>query len=295
MSASHSSYSLATQKEATMSGFLSVPIRSTKPRDVGITHVIDKGMGIRQLEDLLDTSSDYIDILKLGWGTAYVTQNVFEKIKVCHEAKVPVCFGGTFLELAILQGRFDEYRDTAQKAGLTHVEVSNGVIDMSRHEKAKYIRELTKDFIVLSEVGSKDSEKIIPPYRWVELIESDLEAGAWKVICEARESGTVGLYFGTGEVRSGLVDEITEKIDQADLIFEAPQKTQQVWLVKKLGSEVNIGNVATSDVIALETLRLGLRADTMALFHKVAEWNARAEEHRDPEPARPKRRSPIAD
>lgn len=278
-----------------MSGFLTVPVRSTKPRDVGITHVIDKGMGIRQLEDLLDTASDYIDILKLGWGTAYVTQNVFDKIQACHTAKVPVCFGGTFLELAILQGRFDEYRETARKAGLTHVEISNGVIDMSRQEKANYIRELAKDFVVLSEVGSKDSEKIIPPYRWVELIESDLEAGAWKVICEARESGTVGLYFGTGEVRSGLVDEITEKIDQADLIFEAPQKAQQVWLVKKFGSEINVGNVATNEVIALETLRLGLRADTMPLFHDVAGWNARTEEHRDPEPARPKRRSPIAD
>jgi phosphosulfolactate synthase len=274
-----------------MSGFLSVPVRSIKPRDIGISHVIDKGLGIRQLEDLLDTASDYIDILKLGWGTAYVTQNLFDKIKLCHEAKVPVCFGGTFLELAILQGRFDEYRNTARKAGLTHVEISNGVIDMSRREKAKYIRELAKDFTVLSEVGSKDSEKIIPPYRWVELIEADLEAGAWKVICEARESGTVGLYFGTGEVRSGLIDEITEKIDPADLIFEAPQKAQQVWLVKKFGSEVSVGNVATNEVIALETLRLGLRADTMPLFHDVNGWNARTEEHRDPEPARPKRRS----
>jgi phosphosulfolactate synthase len=131
-----------------MSGFLSLPIRSARPRDVGITHVIDKGMGIRQLEDLLDTASDYIDILKLGWGTAYVTQNVFDKIRVCREAKVPVCFGGTFLELAILQNRFDEYRETARKAGLTHVEISNGVIDMSRKEKAKYIRELSKDFTV---------------------------------------------------------------------------------------------------------------------------------------------------
>lgn len=274
-----------------MPGFLSLPIRSARPRDVGITHVIDKGMGMRQLEDLLDTASDYIDILKLGWGTAYVTQNVFDKIRACHEAKVPVCFGGTFLELAILQNRFDEYRDTARKASLTHVEISNGVIDMSRQEKAKYIRELSKDFTVLSEVGSKDSEKIIPPYRWVELIESDLEAGAWKVICEARESGTVGLYFGTGEVRSGLVDEITEKINQADLIFEAPQKTQQVWLVKKFGSEVNVGNVATNEVIALETLRLGLRADTMPVFHDVAGWNAQTEVHHDPEPAQPKRRS----
>lgn len=274
-----------------MAGFLSVPVRSCKPRDVGITHVIDKGMGLHQLEDLLTTASDYIDILKLGWGTAYVTQNVFDKIRMCHDAGVPVCFGGTFLELAILQGRFDDFRETARKAGLTHVEISNGVIDMSSREKAGYIRELSKDFVVLSEVGSKDAETIIPPYRWVELIESDLEAGAWKVICEARESGTVGLYFGTGEVRSGLIDEIIAKIDHADLIFEAPQKAQQVWLVRKFGSEVNVGNVATLEVIALETLRLGLRADTMPLFHKVAEWNARAEEHRDPEPVRPKRHS----
>lgn len=278
-----------------MSGFLSLPSRSAKPRDVGITHVIDKGMGIRQLEDLLETSSDHIDILKLGWGTAYVTQNTFDKIRVCHEAKVPVCFGGTFLELAILQGRFDEYRDAVRKAKLAHVEISTGVIDMSRQEKAQYIRELAKEFTVLSEVGSKDAEKIIPPYRWVEQIEADLEAGAWKVICEARESGTVGLYFGTGEVRSGLVDEIIEKIDQADLIFEAPLKTQQVWLVKKFGTEVNVGNVATTDVIALETLRLGLRADTMPQFHNVAGWNAKTQEHSDPEPIRPKRRSPIAD
>jgi phosphosulfolactate synthase len=272
-----------------MSGFLSMPARSAKPRDIGITHVIDKGLGLRQLEDLLETASDYIDILKLGWGTAYVTQNVFAKIKMCHEAGVPVCFGGTFLELAILQGQLDAFRETAQKAGLSHVEISNGVIDMSRKEKAKYIKELARDFVVLSEVGSKDSEKIIPPYRWVELIESDLEAGAWKVICEARESGTVGLYFGTGEVRSGLIDEIVAKIDHADLIFEAPQKAQQVWLVKKFGSEVNVGNIATMEVIALETLRLGLRADTMPLFHGVAEWNARTEEHQDPGPARPKR------
>jgi phosphosulfolactate synthase len=199
-----------------------------------------------------------------------------------------VCFGGSLLELAILQGQFDAFRATARKAGMTLVEISNGIIDLSRIEKAQYIRELAKDFKVLSEVGSKDSEKIIPPYRWVELIESDLEAGAWKVICEARESGTIGLYFGTGEVRSGLVDEIVAKIDPGDLIFEAPQKTQQVWLVRKFGSDVNVGNVATQEVIPLETLRLGLRADTMPLFHNVAEWNTQ-ETHHDPEPARPKR------
>jgi phosphosulfolactate synthase len=271
-----------------MPEFLSLPERNGKPRDLGITHVIDKGMGLRQLEDLLDTASNYIDILKFGWGTAYVTQNLVDKIKLCREADVPVCFGGSLLELAILQGKFDAFRDTVRQAGLTHVEISTGIIDLSRREKAHYIKELAKDFIVLSEVGSKDSEKIIPPYRWVELIESDLEAGAWKVICEARESGTVGLYFSTGEVRSGLIDEIVAKVNPADLIFEAPQKVQQVWLVRKFGSEVNVGNVATPEVIALETLRVGLRADTMPQFHRVAEWNAQ-ELHHDPEAPRPKR------
>ncbi|OGZ44459.1 MAG: hypothetical protein A3J55_04425 [Candidatus Ryanbacteria bacterium RIFCSPHIGHO2_02_FULL_45_17b] len=273
-----------------MSGFLTLPSRSAKPRDVGITHVIDKGMGVRQLEDLLETASDYIDILKLGWGTAYVTQNTFDKIRVCHKAKVPVCFGGTFLELALLQGRFDEYREMARRAMVTYVELSTGVVNLSRQEKAQYIRELAKEFIVLSEVGSKDAEKIIPPYRWVEQIESDLEAGAWKVICHGSESGTVGIYFGTGEVRFELVPEIIEKIDQADLIFEAPLKTQQVWLVKKFGTEVNVGNVATTDVIALETFRLGLYQDTMSHFHNAAGWNDKTQEHSDPEPTRPKRR-----
>lgn len=256
-----------------MLGFLTLPDRSAKPRDVGITHVIDKGMGIRQLEDLLETSSDHIDILKLDGGTAYVTQNAFDKIRLCHNAKVPVCFGGTFLELALLQGRFDEYQDALRKAKMTHVEISTGVIDLSRKEKAQYIRELAKEFTVLSKVGSKAAEKIIPLYPWVREIESDLEAGAWKVICHAGESGTVGFYFGTGEVRSGLVDVIIEKIDQADLIFEAPLKTQQVWLVKKFGTEINMGNIATTDVIALETLRLGLDQSTMPQFHNVAGWN----------------------
>jgi len=277
-------------KKTGVAGFLSLPARSEKPRDVGITHVIDNGMGMHQLEDLLMTASDYIDILKLGFGTGYVTQNVLDKIKACHQARVPVCFGGTFLELAMLQGRFDEFRALVEKVGMTHVEISSGVIDMSRQDKAIYIKQLAKDLVVLSEVGKKDSEKHIPPYRWVELIESDLDAGAWKVICEARESGTVGLYFGTGEVRTGLIDEITEKINHADLIFEAPQKSQQTWLIQKLGNEVNIGNVATGDVLALETLRLGLRGDTMGQFHPVDAWNAQPE-HKEQAPKSPKRRA----
>ena len=274
-----------------MLDFFSLPTRSPKPRDTGITHVIDKGLGLRQMEDLLETSSDYIDILKLGWGTGYVTQNVLAKIKFYREAGVPVCFGGTLLEVAILQKRFDAFRDMARSAGITHVEISNGVIDMSMKEKGRYIRELTKEFTVLSEVGSKDSDKIIPPYRWVELIQADLDAGAWKVICEARESGTVGLYFGSGEARAGLVDEIIAKVDPADLIFESPLKAQQTYMVRKFGSEVNLGNIAAGEVIGLETLRLGLRADTMAAFHDVEIWNKRRNAELQAELPKPERRS----
>jgi phosphosulfolactate synthase len=261
-----------------MLGFLSLPDRTQKPRATGITHVIDKGSGMHELEDLLATASDYVDILKLGWGTGYVTQNLSAKIKAYQKASIPVCFGGTLVELAILQGKLEKFRDMALAAGITHVEISNGVINMSNREKARYIGQLARDFVVLSEVGSKDAEHTIAPFRWVEMIESDLQAGAWKVICEARESGTVGLYFGTGEVRSGLIDEIINKIDPAELIFEAPQKSQQGWLIRKFGKEVNLGNIATGEVIGLETLRLGLRAESMAQFHAVAEWNARQEE-----------------
>jgi phosphosulfolactate synthase len=249
-------------------------------RSAGFTHVIDKGMGQRQIEDLIGTSARYIDIIKLGWGTGYVTQNLREKVKLYQDAKIPVCFGGTLLEVAILQNRFDAFCDMVADLGMKYVEISNGVIDMTMSEKARFIRSLRKrGFTVLSEVGSKDSEKIIPPFHWVELIKSDLKAGAWKVICEARESGTVGLYFGSGEVRAGLVDEIVRGVDgRADrLIFEAPQRSQQIYMVRKLGSDVNLGNISTEDVIGLETLRLGLRGDTMPNFHLVDDWNRERE------------------
>jgi len=274
-----------------MLDLFNIPSRSPKPRDVGVSHIMDKGLGLRQVEDLLATCSDYIDIVKLGWGTGYVTMNVADKIKAYRDASIPVCFGGTLLEVAILQGRFDAFRGMVRDYGVTHVEISNGVIDLTMKEKAKYIRELAKEFTVLSEVGSKDSEKIIPPYRWVELIQSDLDAGAWKVICEARESGTVGLYFGSGEVRAGLIDEIVAKIDPADLIFESPQRAQQCYMVRKLGSEVNLGNIATTDVIGLETLRLGLRADTMSQFHEVEQWNRTRDAALEAELPHPERRA----
>jgi phosphosulfolactate synthase len=249
-------------------------MRTEKPRDRGITHVLDKGLGLRQIEDLLETCSGLIDIVKFGWGTGYVTQNLEAKIAAYREAGVPTCFGGTLLELAILQGRFDEFRRELRRLGMTHAELSTGVIELTPEERFDYIRALARDFVVLSEVGSKDAQRIIPPYLWVEQTEADLAAGSWRVICEARESGTVGIYHTSGEVKAGLIEEIVHRVDPGRLVFEAPLKAQQAWLVQKFGSNVNLGNIPTTDVIALETIRHGLRADTMPFHFDVEAFNA---------------------
>lgn len=251
-----------------MPSFLHLPQRTNKPRNTGITHVIDRGIGLRQAQDLLESSAKYIDFIKLGWGTSYVTQNLREKIKLYQSFGINLCFGGTFFEIAVLQNKFDEFRKYLQDFNLTHVEVSTGSIHLPQEKKCHYIEELAQDFIVLSEVGSKNPEKVIAPYIWIENIKSELAAGAWKIVAEARESGTAGIYRNNGEVRFGLIDEILSQIDSKDLIFEAPQKEQQIWSIKKLGHLVNLGNIAVDDVIALETLRLGLRSDTIETFHK---------------------------
>ena len=252
-----------------MLDFLDLPERSVKPRPCGITHVIDRGMGLNALEDILDTCSEFIDIVKLGWGTGYVTRThtLKAKIDAYKTAGIPVCFGGTLTEVVLVQGKLEAYRDVLFELGITHVEVSSGVVDLSIKAKAVIIRQLALNFVVLSEVGSKDVDAVVAPYRWANEIESDLEAGAWKVIMEARESGTVGLYRSTGEVRMGLVEEIVSRVPPTSLIFEAPQKAQQVWFIEQFGSNVNLGNIASDDVIPLETLRLGLRGDTLGMFH----------------------------
>ena len=257
-----------------MRPILDLPMRTTKPRERGITHVLDKGLGLRQIEDLLETCSGLIDIVKFGWGTGYVTQNLEAKIAAYREAGVPTCFGGTLLELAILQGRFDEFRRELRRLGMTHAELSTGVIELTPEERFDYIRALARDFVVLSEVGSKDAQRIIPPYLWVEQTEADLAAGSWRVICEARESGTVGIYHTSGEVKAGLIEEIVHRVEPGRLVFEAPLKAQQAWLVQKFGSNVNLGNIPTTDVIALETIRSGLRADTMGHHFEVEGFNA---------------------
>ena len=209
----------------------------------------------------------YIDIVKLGWGTAYVTANLAEKIELYAGHGIPVCFGGTMLEVALRQNRLDEYIQAARGFGIEHVEVSDGVIDMREDDKLALVRRLSKDFIVLSEVGSKDASKVIPPYVWVESIKRELDAGAWKVITEGRESGTVGVYQSTGEVKEGLIDEIIAAVSADNLLFEAPVKAQQVWFIKQFGADVNLGNIPPEEVISVETLRLGLRGDTLLHFH----------------------------
>jgi phosphosulfolactate synthase len=232
-----------------------------EPRAAGLTHVIDKGLGPRAWEDVLETSGAYIDIVKLGWGTAYVTPNLRRKLEVLDEKRVVI--GGTFFEAVFAKGRIVEYKRWLEELGLTHVEISDGAVDIPRERKLELIAELARDFTVLSEVGSKDAEIVYAPYQWVEWIREELDAGAWKVITEGREGGTAGIYRPTGEMRTGLVDEIVHDIDVSDLIFEAPSKASQAWFVRHFGPEVNLGNIPPDEVIPLETLRLGLRADTL--------------------------------
>ena len=227
----------------------------------GLTHVIDKGLGPRAWEDVLETSGPYIDIVKLGWGTAYVTPNLRRKLDVLRDK--PVVIGGTFLEAVIAQGKVDEYKRWLNELGLTHVEISDGVIDLPRERKLELIAEFARDFTVLSEVGSKDADVVFEPELWVEFIREELDAGAWKVITEGREGGTAGIFRPTGEMRAGLVDEIAREIDVESLLFEAPTKSAQVWFIKQFGPTVNLGNIAPDEVISLETLRRGLRGDTL--------------------------------
>jgi phosphosulfolactate synthase len=244
-------------------GFLSVPARSPKPRTSGLTHVIDKGLNLREIEGLFDTAGDYVDIVKLGWGTSYVTQNLEKKIALYRSLQAPVVCGGTLFEAAVALGKLDGYRRWLTDNRFSHVEISDGTIELPRERKLELIADLARDFVVLSEVGSKDAEVVFPPYQWVEWIREELEAGAWKVITEGREGGTAGIYRPAGELRTGLIEEIAHSIDVGNVIFEAPTKSAQAWFVKHFGPEVNLGNIPPEEVIPLETLRLGLRADTL--------------------------------
>jgi phosphosulfolactate synthase len=228
--------------------------------------VIDRGLSVAEVDGLLEVVGDSVDIVKLGWGTALVSANLERKLERYAAHGIPVVLGGTLTEVAIRQGRLEGLIAWLRELGLRHVEISDGTIDIEAEVKRELIARLSREFTVFAEVGSKDVDFIMPPYVWVEQIERDLEAGAWKVIAEARESGTAGIYRADGEPRTGLIEEIAHSIDPQRLIFDAPRQSQQVWLLKHFGTECNLGNIAPDEVLSLETLRLGLRSDTVERF-----------------------------
>ena len=232
-----------------------------EPREAGLTHVLDKGLGPRAWEDVLETSGDYIDVVKLGWGTAYVTPNLTRKLDVLRDKRVVV--GGTFFEAVWARGKVEEYKEWLRELGLTHVEISDGAVEIPREQKLELIAELARDFTVLSEVGSKDSSVEFSSHEWTSWLREELDAGAWKVITEARETGSSGIFTPRGEMRTDVIDEIGSAVELDDVIFEAPTKAAQVWFVKQFGPTVNLGNIPPDEVIPLETLRRGLRADTL--------------------------------
>jgi phosphosulfolactate synthase len=245
---------------------LDLPERSSKPRSTGVTHVIDRGLSIAEIEGMIEVAGEFVDIVKLGWGTALATGNLERKLERYRAHGIPVVLGGTLTELAISRGRLDELIAWVQDLGLSYFEISDGTIALEHQHKLELIERLAEDFTVLSEVGSKDDTgAITPPYVWVEQMRAELAAGAWKVIAEGREAGTAGIFRPSGEVREGLIGEIVHEIAPAGIMFDAPRKDQQVWFVRRFGPEVNLSNVPVGEVLALETLRLGLRSDTLGI------------------------------
>ncbi len=233
------------------------------PRTGGLTHVLDKGLGPRGWEDVLEMAGEHIDIVKLGWGTSYVTANLDRKLAVLRAADKPVVIGGTFFEAVYSKGKLDEYKRWLGELGLTHVEISDGVIDLPRERKLELVAEFARDFTVLSEVGSKDSSVEYTAAEWTSWLQEELAAGAWKVIAEAREGGTAGIFDSSGGMRTELVGEIAAAVGLEHVIFEAPSKASQAWFIKQFGPAVNLGNIPPEEAIPLETLRLGLRGDTL--------------------------------
>lgn len=243
-----------------------IPDRLSKPRVSGLTMVMDKGLSASEVANFMDIASPHVDMVKLGFGTAYVTPNLEKKLEIYKQYNVPLYFGGTLFEAFLIRNQVDDYISICKNFGVGFMEVSDGSITIPHAEKCGYIEKLTQHGTVLSEVGSKDATNIMPPYKWIELMKSELAAGSSYVIAEAREAGNVGIYRGTGEVREGLVQEILTQIPQEKIIWEAPQKAQQLYFLQLLGCNVNLGNIAPAEVLALEAMRVGLRGDTFHLY-----------------------------
>ena len=245
---------------------LQIPNRTQQPRSNGVTMVMDKGLSINGVHDFMSVGGPHVDVIKLGFGTSFVTPNLREKIQAYQQYNIPIYFGGTLFEAFVIRNQFDDFVAICKDYGLTHVEVSDGSITIPHAEKCGYIEKLTQHFTVLSEVGSKDAAHIIPPYKWIELMRAELESGSSYVIAEAREAGNVGIYRGSGEVREGLVQEILTQIPEEKILWEAPQKAQQLYFLELIGCNVNLGNIAPNEVIPLESMRIGLRGDTFHLY-----------------------------
>ncbi|MEW6469392.1 MAG: phosphosulfolactate synthase [Bacteroidota bacterium] len=243
-----------------------IPERSQKPRETGVTMVMDKGTPMRQVEDYLDASGDQIDFVKFGFGTSYLTKSLEKKLQLFREANIKTYFGGTLFEAFVARNAFNDYLRLLDKYKMEVAEVSDGSIVIPHDEKCKYISRLAKDRLVLSEVGSKEEGLIIHPAKWISMMNKELQAGSWKVIAEAREGGNVGIFHRNGSTHTLLINKIIARVPKEKIIWETPQKSQQVWFIKLFGANVNVGNIAYEEVIPLETLRLGLRGDTFFTF-----------------------------
>jgi phosphosulfolactate synthase len=243
-----------------------IPAREEKPRQQGLTMMMDKGLCLRETENFCEAAADFTDIVKFGFGTAAITKSLKEKIKIYQQANIRTYFGGTLFEIFVIRGKFEEYRKLIDIYNLDAVEVSDGSMNIPHDEKLEYIRTLAKQTTVLSEVGYKVSGIMIPTEKWVEMMQTELEAGAWKVIAEARESGNIGIYNPDGSANADLVCDIIHAIGKENVLWEAPSKSQQAYFIKLLGANVNLGNIASNEVVSLETLRLGLRGDTFFDF-----------------------------
>ncbi len=243
-----------------------LPERAQKPRSVGLTMVMDKGLSTEETRNFLSIAHPHVDVVKLGFGTSYVTPDLEKKLEVFKSFNIPIYFGGTLFEAFLIRNQLEDYIQMCAYYGVAYMEVSDGSVNIEHKEKCRLIEKLTKYGTVLSEVGSKDAEHVIPPYKWIEQMRAELKAGASYVIAEARESGNIGIYRGTGEVREGLVQEILTQIPSEKILWEAPLKSQQLYFIQLVGANVNLGNISPQEMLALEAMRLGLRGDTFDLF-----------------------------
>ena len=242
-----------------------IPARSEKPRKKGLTMMMDKGLSVNQAKEFLETCSEYTDIIKLGFGTSLITPNIKNKIKLYQENNIQVYLGGTLFEAFVIRNQIEDYKKLLNNLNLNMVEISDGSINLNHKKKCSYIKDFNKNFTVLSEIGSKSDNQVIAS-DWTIQMKDEIEAGSWKVIAEARESGNIGLFDNQGKTKTDLVDNIVNEVDETKIIWETPKKTQQVWFINKFGANVNLANISYSDIIPLETLRLGLRGDTLNNF-----------------------------